>query len=134
MSGNACPDCGRAYEWQTDGPFGIGTIRPVHPVGKCEPPKPVEYEPDYDEMGECPQCKRVFVKAMLKQRFCSDSCKAKRQKYDREYKRQGRKPDTRVCRYCFDTFESLIRTQTICGSRECKKAYQREYHQRRNAA
>lgn len=99
-----CPVCLQRYEFVTDGPFGIGLIKAVHPVGRCEPPKPVVYEPDYDEdapvskMGRikkpiariCDWCDEPFKTHFPSLKVCSTKCgRAKRIAYSAEYYAKG---------------------------------------------
>ncbi len=48
---NCCPRCLRNYEWETDGPFGIGKIHPVHPAGPCVPRSTTYMADDADDGG-----------------------------------------------------------------------------------
>lgn len=112
-SAASCPVCLRAWWWESDAPFGIGRIRAVHPPGRCVPPV-VQYEPDWKTTEECDQCGVEFVKSMLKQRFCSDRCKAARRRG--EYVR--RPALVRECAMCGVPFRARS-SQKTCST-ECR--------------
>lgn len=97
-----CPTCGRRYEFVTTGPFGIGLIKPVHPVGRCVPPAPVVYETDEEE------------------------------KPQRRKSRRNTVPTTKVCAWepCGKPFTTIYYAMKTCSSecgRKRLKAYRHEY-------
>ncbi len=134
---NCCPRCLRNYEWETDGPFGIGKIRPVHPMGPCVPPPP--FEPDEIvirpqpslQPRECRGCGAVFQPHRAYHVFCVKSCRNLLRDRLRTLAR------TRDCVWCGQRFVGKVSQQVACGP-DCYKAYRREYlrqdWQRRNAA
>lgn len=81
-----CGICGAAWLFDTDGPFGLGVIRPRHPAGPCvaRPAVPVMSQ----RVARCLRCKREFEKNANAQRFCSSRCREARRNYLREYYNQ----------------------------------------------
>lgn len=97
-----CPVCRRRYEFVTMGPFSIGLIKPVHPVGRCVPFVEPQYEPE-DEYrprsvlqrgGNSPvllhrvcalaSCGKPFDTYAPAKKCCSDACrKARRRECNR---------------------------------------------------
>ncbi len=139
---NCCPRCLRNYEWETDGPFGIGKIHPVHPMGPCVPPPP--FKPDEETvfdldsrpqralgLRECKGCGISFQPYRHFQIFCVKSC--------RNHLRNKLRALERIkdCVWCGKRFTGKLRSQKACSD-ACSRARRKEYHrldwQRRNAA
>ncbi len=135
---NCCPRCLRNYEWETDGPFGIGRIHPRHPMGPCVPPPP--FKPDEETVfdlrsqqsvlpgiKECKGCGGSFQPYRAYQVYCGKGC--------HNLLRDRRRALARIkdCVWCGVRFAGKTSFQKYCG-RLCYEANRKDYWQRRNAA